>query len=159
MENLVCKHRSWQKFRCIAVAAMIIGIGTYLGCDTPSNESATTIATSDQNDQAVSPPSGQQILDARLALCSAAADEFGDIQRGHSGDKDVIILANQSFIGQKAGGATIGHEWLAYKDGQWHDADCHALSTAGWAANEDYVGDPIDLPDGAIAQVVNATAP
>lgn len=95
----------------------------------------------------------QRRLGARLALCAAVANELPSIRRGES-VKDAIVLANQYNIGEKAGGATVGHEWFAYKDGEWHDRDCYALSVAKWALAEGYGGDPIHLPDGAIGQVI-----
>jgi hypothetical protein len=104
---------------------------------------------------AVPIPSAQQILDARLALCAAAKDEYADVIAG-KGHKDAIILAGQFYVGEKAGGRAIGHEWFEYKDGRWHDSDCRRLSTARWAADEGYIGGPINLPDGAIRLVVNS---
>jgi hypothetical protein len=86
----------------------------------------------------------QKTLDARLAPCVAAANEYDDIVSGRgASEKDAIVLANQYSVGQRAGGQMIGHEWFAYKDGDWHDSDCYALSTAPWAANEGYGGDAI----------------
>jgi hypothetical protein len=118
-------------------------------------EACASLENQDTLDMIPVVAANQRTLDARLALCAAAADELETVRRGES-HKDAIVLANQFFIGQKAGGQAIGHEWFAYKDSEWHDSDCRALSVASWAGPEGYAGDPIDLPDGAIAEVVNS---
>jgi hypothetical protein len=97
----------------------------------------------------------QQTLDARLALCVAADDEYQDVLQGKS-HKDAVILANQYSVGERAGGRAIGREWGAYEDGEWRDSECSELSVAPWAHDEGYFGDPIHLPDGAIKLVVNS---
>lgn len=97
----------------------------------------------------------QQTLDARLALCVAAEDEYQDVVLGKS-HKDAIILANQSAVGERAGGDAIGREWGAYEAGEWHDSQCYDLSLAPWAKDEGYFGDPIHLADGAIKLVVKS---
>jgi hypothetical protein len=136
----------------------MLGLFLFVGLSDYASPPAPPTAGSggaEANSAPVAAATEQQILDARLALCVATADELETVRLGKP-HKDAIILANQFFVGEKAGGRAIGREWFAYKDGEWHDSDCRSLSTASWAIGQGYAGDPIDLPDGAIAEVVNS---
>jgi hypothetical protein len=142
---------SWEK----ANADIVAGLKRF---DPKSHidDACESLEKNDAADMAPVRAQRQRELDAWLALCIAADHEYADVVNGRgASEKDAIILANQFSVGQRAGGQMIGHEWLAYKDGKWHDSDCYVLSSAPWALNEGYAGDPIRLPEGAIAVVVN----
>jgi hypothetical protein len=83
-------------------------------------------------------------------------DHLQDLVVAGRGHKDAIVLANQFSIGRNAGGYTIEQEWRSYQRRDWHDSECHALSTASWRLNEGYLADPINLPDGTILTVVHS---
>jgi len=107
----------------------------------------------DRHNNPLSHDEEQRRLDDRLAYLRhsgkrAACDSARPASQGR-------YRARKSILGRReGGGATIGHEWFAYKDGEWHDRDCHALSVAKWVLAEGYGGDLIHLPNGAIGQVI-----
>ena len=141
----------WFRWFTASLAVfMAVALSDYVS---PAPAASNTAA--DEKTGPVVTPSPQQLLDARLALCVAAADEYETVLAG-KGHKDAIILAGQYSVGEKAGGRAIGHEWFSYQDGKWRDSDCKPMSVAAWAQGEGYYGDPIELPDGAIAIVVNS---
>jgi len=143
------RSRRWSS----AIVATILFFATIIAAPPPSSpEKAAGL-------KAAAPPSGgtpppkqltqQQILDARLAVCVAVADEYNDALASRA-VKDTIVLANQYDVGKNAGGVAIGHEIGEYFNGRWRDADCNELSTAPWTMDQGYAGDAISLPVGAI---------
>jgi hypothetical protein len=104
-----------------------------------------------------SSPTEQQILDARLAWCVTADRELPDLQAGKvAEDKDPLLLTLQSALGAKAGNIALGQAWGDYRARQWREADCLDLLRASWAPTEGYLGEPIQVPEGAIGAVMRA---
>jgi hypothetical protein len=145
----------WRWFAGALAFFMFVGLGDYPQKSAREPQNAATQESSRSVPVLTAKQLEQQSLDARLALCVATDHEYQTVLEGKP-HKDAIILANQFSVGERAGGRAIGREWFAYKDGEWHDSQCTELSIAPWTNAEGYIGDPIHLPDGAIAVVVNS---
>lgn len=97
--------------------AAMLGLFLFVGLSdyaSPPAQSPESSAETEADSAPIAQPTQQQILDARLALCLAVADELETVRLGKP-HKDAIVLASQFSVGEKAGGRAIGHEWFAYQ--------------------------------------------